>query len=843
MRLVLLFVIPSFLFLAAAAPGQADPRDEETLRSQSQLPLHFIENRGQLDDAVDFYIHASGKTLFFTPAGITFSLITGQSAGDRTAHEANHRWNLRLSFADADPDVRPRGMNERKAVFSYFRGKPEEWKTAIPSYGTLVYEDLWPGIDLVYRCRNGALKYEFLVEPGIDPKQIRLAYEGVTDLRVQETGKLLISYPGGSFEDGAPFAFQRIDGEKIEVPAAYRLLEGEKNAPLCYTFDIGSYDPSEPLFLDPVLLIYSGYIGGTKYENGQDLAVDAEGNAYVTGVTDSRDFPIAVGPDPTMNGMCDAFVAKVSAEGDTLLYCGYIGGSSFDEGRGIAVDSQGQAYVTGYAESDETTFPVTVGPDLTYGGGYADTFVAKVNAQGTALLYCGYIGGTDTDVGMDIAVDDLGQVYIAGETSSHESSFPVVAGPGLTFGGGVDGFVAKVNTQGTALQYCGYIGGQGMDSAWAIAVDALGQAHVTGHTDTPNSGFPLLIGPDLSGNGMYDAYVTKVNAQGDALLYSGYIGGAETETGQGIALDGQGHAYITGRTNSDESTFPVLKGPDLTYGGGTTLWGSDGFIAKVDVSGSSLHYCGYIGGPENDGCSGVAVNDHGQAYLFGTTHSDQTTFPVLVGPDLTYNGSGDAFVAKLNEEGDSLIFCGYHGGALFDTGFDIALGEAGQLYVIGATESAEYTFPVSVGPDLTFNGEMDIFISKLALALDSNSNRFSQQGDSVDFYLNAGRDNKNRNYLILGSISGTSPGIPLPGGLATLPLNRDFFTDLILSHIHAPALDNFIGTLDAAGSAAACFTPSNPLPPSAAGLTMHFAYGLGAPYDFASNAVAVEIVP
>jgi hypothetical protein len=414
---------------------------------------------------------------------------------------------------------------------------------------------------------------------------------------------------------------------------------------------------------------------------------------------------VTAGPDLTFNGGSDAFVAKVSADGSSLVYAGYIGGASFDFGFAIAVDSEGSAYVTGQTQSNETTFPATVGPDTTFNG-FVDAFVAKVNAAGTALDYAGYIGGTGNDSGRGIAVDSEGNAYVVGQTTSSQTSFPVVAGPDLTFNGLTDAFVAKVNPSGTALIYAGYIGGSSNDFGLGIAVDGSGNAYVVGQTQSNEMSFPVAIGPDTTFNGGFDAFVAKVNVGGTALDYAGYIGGEANDLGFGIAVDAAGNAYVTGSTAS--SAFPATVGPDLTQNGL-----DDAFVAKVKADGTALDYAGFIGGSGNDQGRGIAVNSLGNAYVTGTTQSDETTFPVIGGPDGTYNGSDDAFVAKVNASGTALDYAGYIGGAGSDIGFGIAVDGFGNAYVTGSTNSSEATFPATVGPDLTFNGGTDAFVAKV----------------------------------------------------------------------------------------------------------------------------------
>jgi hypothetical protein len=322
-----------------------------------------------------------------------------------------------------------------------------------------------------------------------------------------------------------------------------------------------------------------------------------------------------VGPDLTYNGGTrDAFMAKVNVAGTSLVYCGYIGGSGDDYGHAIAVEGSGNAYVTGFTTSTETTFPVTVGPDLTFNGGTADAFVAKVNAAGISLVYCGYIGGSSADDGRGIAVDGSGNAYVTGSTLSTEATFPVVGGPDLTFNdssASSDAFVAKVNAAGTALVYCGYIGGSLADEGFGIALDGSRNAYVLGVTSSAEATFPVTVGPDLSYNGgTYDAFVAKVNAAGTALVYCGYIGGSGNDWGDGIAVDGSGNAYVTGYTVSTEATFPVAGGPDLSYNGGTY----DAFVAKISYWDlwAAKHAVGDFDG---DGKKEVAV-DFGAAGIY-----------------------------------------------------------------------------------------------------------------------------------------------------------------------------------------------------------------------------------
>ncbi|MBA2590790.1 MAG: SBBP repeat-containing protein [Gammaproteobacteria bacterium] len=509
----------------------------------------------------------------------------------------------------------------------------------------------------------------------------------------------------------------------MEITTDYALEPKAEAGSRAYGFKLGDYDHRRPLVLDPAVFVYAGYIGGDFDDVGNGIAVDEKGNAYVTGETGSPEasFPVKVGPDLTLNSGPisggfggDAFVAKVNASGTALVYAGYIGGDGDDRGLGIAVDKKGNAYVTGQTESTEASFPVKGGPDLTFNG-VRDAFVAKVNASGTALVYAGYIGGDTTDFGLGIGVDKKGNAYVTGRTSSTEASFPVKGGPDLTFNGVDDAFVAKVNASGTALVYAGYIGGDDGDGGFGIAVDKKGNAYVTGFTFSTEASFPVKGGPDLTFNSGGDAFVAKVNASGTALVYAGYIGGGDFDAGSGIAVDKAGNAYVTGETGSTEASFPVKGGPDLTFNG--DIDAVDAFVAKVNASGTALVYAGYLGGDGDDRGLGIAVDKKGNAYVTGITSSTEASFPVKGGPDPTFNGDFgdvDAFVAKVNASGTALVYAGYIGGDGGDVGNGIAVDKKGNAYVTGITSSTETSFPVKGGPDLTFNGSADAFVAKVS---------------------------------------------------------------------------------------------------------------------------------
>jgi hypothetical protein len=697
-------------------------QEAATMRTQTdwgKMPLYFIANQGQVDSRVVYYVQGGDKTLYFTPQGVTFALngLTsrknnlhprfGKGVGKKYSplriDERSTRWIIKLDFVGAN-SVQPIGQEQTQAVVSYFKGLPDEWHAGLPTYSKIVYADLWEGIDLTYSGTVDRLKYEFVVKPGVNPQRIRLAYRGAT-VSTDESGRLEVSTPAAGFQDDSPVAYQEVDGQRVPVEVEYA-PEDETT----YGFHLGAYNHAVPLVIDPAVLVYCGYIGGSAQDWGYGIDVDDVGNAYVTGFTLSSEtsFPDTVGPDLTYNvGDKDAFVAKIIADGTVLVYAGYIGGSGEDYGKGIAVDTGGNAYVVGYTLSSEATFPVAIGPDLTFNGNY-DTFVAKVKSDGTGLAYAGYIGGGDKGQGLGIAVDSLNNAYVTGLTLSSETTFPVSIGPDLTFNGNYDAFVAKVKMDGTGLTYAGYIGGSDSDEGLAIAVDSVGNAYITGDTSSSETTFPVSVGPDLSHNLLSDVFVAKLLDSGAGFAYVGYIGGSGYENGNGIAVDTAGNAYITGMTAS-YSEFPVTVGPDLSHNGAL-----DAFVAKVKADGTGLDYCGFIGGAEREDGFGIAVDSAGNAYVVGDTSSSEVSFLVTVGPDLTFNKSSDAFIAKVKPAGDGLEYAGFIGGNSSEYAYGIAVDSEGNAYVVGGTASTEATFPETVGPDLTHNSGDDAFVAKVS---------------------------------------------------------------------------------------------------------------------------------
>ncbi len=697
----------------------------------SQVNTHLLENRGQLDRRVAFYLPGRDKQIYFTREGITFRLPSRSDAGPGRAQA----WAAKMIFLAVDPDVRLHGVNPAEARFYHWKssrlpGDPDVVADAVKSYRGVRYEGLWPGIDLALSLEGNQLKYEFHVAPGADPDRIRWTYDGA-ETAVTTTGELEITTPAATFRDGRPWAYQ-LDGDaRRQVEAAYyayrwesagagaasrnTLFEdpadhGERVAP--YGFLLGDYDAAKPLVIDPAVLIYAGFLGGSGEDAARGIAIDEDGHAYLIGMTRSTDagFPATVGPQKALAGSGDVFVAKIDPSGTKLVFAGYLGGSQLDEGADIALDGEGNLYLTGFTWSAD--FPVVGGPDLTHNG-RMDAFVAKISADGSEVLYSGFLGGVEQDEGRGIAVDRDGNAYLAGRTQSTAATFPAAKGPDLSHNGGnTDGFVAKVSADGSTIEYAGYIGGSRFDIAAAVAVDHEGHAYVTGYTTSNEESFPVVGGPQQTWSGSEDAFLAKVTPDGAGLVYSGYLGGLGAERGEDIALDALGNIYLAGFTTADNpSRLPLTVGPSLEFGGAV-----DALVAKIGPDGSQVLYAGYIGGVSDDRATSIAVDGLGNAYVGGTTLSGPASFPVLAGPDLTHDGGRDAFVAKVAASGAALHYAGYIGAFGNESVTGIAVDPDGIAYVSGTTTSPDRELVVS-GPDFTPNIGPDAFVAKIGATI------------------------------------------------------------------------------------------------------------------------------
>ncbi len=737
-------------------PALAQPTvSEASLRSSvdrtfAKLPLAFEPNQGQVNPEAKFVAHGDGYTLLLTPREAVFAL-SGLSNGRaekaqrarqtkasggflpdlaRQVHNSGpfgdrqHLQLFRMKLAGANEEAEVSGLNQLPGRSHYIIGNdPRAWHTSIPNFRKVQVKEVYPGIDLLYYGNQRQLEYDFVVRPGHDPCAIQLEFEDAAHLRIDADGDLVVNRKRQQLRFHRPVAYQRAslatpvsgEGSSEATSAAPRsiiatnfVLVGKNRV----AFRVGDYDRTKDLVIDPTLA-YSTLLGGINKDIGSAIAVDGSGNAYITGETCSPNFPtvtpLPTGPGINVDANCDAFATKLDPTGSTLLYSTFLGGSNGDSGAGIAVDSTGNAYVTGLTSS--TDFPTTAGAFQTvYGGGNSDVFIAKLNPAGSALVYSTYLGGSDSENGAGIAVDSSDNANIGGETCS--ANFPTANAFQPLYKGNCDAFIAKLNPTGSGLIYSTYVGGTQTDAAYAIAVDSLGAAFITGATCSDAGDFPLKNSLEDENAGPpdfpCDAFVTKTGPDG-TLAYSTFLGDAGQDAGYGIAVDSQGFAYVTGFTSS--TAFLLTPGAyKTTCGTGGTC--ADAFVSKLSVEGSALVYSTFLGGGDVDTGTAIAVDINENAYVTGWTRS--TDFPTA-NPVQAAHGGGprDAFVVKLNQSGTGLIFSSYLGGNDDDAGNGIAVDGSGNMYVTGATTSIN--FPTTAGAFQQTNaGNGDAFVTNIA---------------------------------------------------------------------------------------------------------------------------------
>ena len=716
----------AFRLMPTAHTGQSGRM--RIIESYGKLPLSFEANQGQTDPQVRFLSRGSGYTLFLTPTEVVLALRPAPASNPRQksdpvhlaleseAAQAQAAAVLRMKVVGSSSAPRLVGLDELPGKSNYFLGNdPKKWRTNVPSYSRVRYENVYAGVDLIYYGSQGQLEYDFVVAPGSAPDAITLGFEGTDEMAIDPQGNLVLSIGSGEVSLHKPVVYQEVDGVRRVIQGGYALKEGNRVG-----FQVAAYDADKPLVIDPTLA-YSTYLGGSSADGAffflpTGIAVDAGGNAYVTGGTASTDFPTTTGSSQTASGGdFDVFVTKLSPTGSTLVYSTYLGGSGTDVGTAIAVDTSGNAYVTGQTNG---SFPTTTGAFQTaFGSGSKHVFVTKFDSTGSTLVYSTYLGGgSGTDASAAITVDASGNAYVTGSTNS--ATFPTTTGAFQTVCGGCnDAFVTKFNSVGSALVYSTYLGGSNGDSGSGIAVDSSGNAYVTGSTGSTN--FPTTTGAfqTIFGGGSNDAFVTKLNPTGSGLIYSTYLGGSSQDAPfpsntVRIAIDSAGNAYVTGATNS--ANFPTTVGAfQSALGGGS---GFDVFLSKLNPMGSALVYSTYLGGSGFDGGYSIAVDSAGNAYITGQANS--TDFPTASPIQASPGGGEDAFVAKFNPTGSALVYSTYLGGsssgAIDEFGSGIAVDTVGNAYVTGMTDSTD--FPTTAGAfQTTFGGGgTDAFVAKIS---------------------------------------------------------------------------------------------------------------------------------
>jgi len=607
-------------------------------------------------------VDAEGRKRFIgRGAGYAFE-VTAQGirvAAQPTANTVSSgRSPLIVEFVGADPAARVDGLDPQPTRVHRFRAGSAE--VDIPTYGRVRVARAYPHVDVVFHGHSRALEYDFVVEPGGEPAALVLHPGAGTTLALDPGGDVRATADGVSVVLRRPFAFQIVDGQRVEVKSAF-VVDERGDARIA----VAAYDAARVLVVDPVVS-YATYLGGTSYEQGTAIAVDSAGNAYVTGYTHSTDFPLVSAYDRSLgkNGDVDVFVSKLNAAGTALLWSTYVGGaSSVDWAIAIAVDQAGSAYVAGRAGSDNFPVSATAWQKPIAGGG---TFVAKLGAAGNTLAYSTYVAGATANA---IAVDRNGNAYVAGAAKAGFSTTPGAL-QAVSRASGTTGFLLKLNAAGSAPVYSTFIGGSGSDEAVAVAIDASGNAHVAGWTTSGD--FPAVSAFQSAPRGQKDGFVTKLDASGGRLLYSTRLGGALDDAVNAIGVDAGGFAYVAGETYSAD--FPSQGGFQPVKAGARLVNSSTGsaFVAKLAPGGDALVWSSFLGGEvcttlcqsvvapqpqyKADAAFGLAVDSSGHVYVTGIARS--YTFPLVdtnASPKQMDN-QASAFVTLVGQSGSRILW-------------------------------------------------------------------------------------------------------------------------------------------------------------------------------------------
>ncbi len=669
---VFLFIAPISLLLSSQNQILFSSDRANSFRNISPS---FVENLGQFDDLVKYSLSFSRGQIFLTPQEIVLQSFSRTDRGQGVVQ------SNRLRFVGSNPQTKIKGLHKSRATFNYFRGSDsKQWIRGAQTFESVLYEEIYPNIDLVLDGEHGLEVLEFHIKPGGDAHHIQLRYDG-----------------------------KEVDAEKVNLSQHEDIIK----------FQIRKMFRDLKLAVAPVL-DYSTFLGGSDEEEAWVIAVDSFGCAYVAGETYMSDYPTTFGSyDTNFSGGGDIFVSKLDPTGSNLIYSTFIGGSADDpegmEGAdGIAVDNLGNVFLTGWTSA--TDFPTTsTAFDRSFNGGgheyYVDAFVIKLDASGSSLIYSTYLGGNMDEWGNGLTIDSEGHAYIVGVTYS--SNFPTTSGViDSTHNGGIgDAFVTKMDLTGSNLLYSTFVGGSQWEEGSSIVIDSEGNAYISGHTESED--FPVTAGAfDTSYNDNQDGFVSKLNPAGSVLLFSTYLGGnsedsCDSDGGDGMALDRFGNIYLVGETESEN--FPTTPGAfDTTHNG---RW--DAFVSVLNASGSSLLYSTFLGGSRDEEGNGIVLDNSGGILIVGDTNS--TDFPTTSNAlDTSLNGRQDVFVAKFISSVSSLVFSTFLGGDGDDESDGIALDDSGSVYVTGWTKSID--FPITPGAyGTSYNGEQDVFVTKISI--------------------------------------------------------------------------------------------------------------------------------
>lgn len=672
---------PASAAVAKAPAAVATPSQAQIKENVGKLPLAFEPNKGQTDARVKYVARAKSYTAF----------LTADEAVLRMGGKQPTVVEMKLENANAAPKTVAEDLQVGKS--NYLIGNDRsKWVTGVPHYGSVRYQDVYPGIDLAYRGTDRNVEYDFVVKAGADASAIRLAFAGQRNLSVDNAGNLVVEAGAGASVNQKPVVYQTVNGQRTSVQGEYVLLSKNEIG-----FRLGSYDHSRPVVIDPVLMVYS-FVGGAGDDQGWGVAASNTG-VYLTGQTNSTAFPTT--PQNPANGASatpiyqttksagyDAFVTQMSADGTTLIWSTYLGGNGDDIAKGVAVDSNNAVYVAGYTSS--SNLPKTIGSAF---GGVFDAFVAKLSSNGQSLTYLTYLGGSGVDQALAIALDSTNDVYVGGSTTG---GLPTVYAPYSTYGGGnTDGFVAKMDPNGN-LVAATYLGGSGSDQVNGIAADSSGNVYVVGNTTSVGTGtttlFPTTSATKNTASGLTAgkqyAFYAELKFDFSALLAGNVFGGGANlvnglgDSANAVAVGNSGstnasNGYIyVGGTAGNGFALNASSGSALTATGtGPGSGATGGFVAAFKQSNGTALYLTFPSNPAL--INAIAADNDGQVYFAGQSGGNTAVWGRISGPSNGTPAIGGTVMTQSS----------LHGGGT-DVVNGLAINSQREAYLVGSTSSA-----------------------------------------------------------------------------------------------------------------------------------------------------------
>lgn len=697
-----LFSLIAFLFVFF--PGKAE---EKELPSENQ-DRYFIQNTGQWDSQVKFLTRMNGLNCWITDDGIVYDLYSIKRNLPERKNKPIFFNNpegivkghvIKMSYEGRSSNFSFQPQGKQQTYHSYFQGNNSSgWASGAPLYTEVSVKNIYPGIDGRYYYDNGLFRYDMIINPGTDLSQLVMTYSGQDGLEINENGELVLLTTLGDLDQKNIFAYQDIDGKRRQVSCSF--TKDEKGH---IAFLAADYDKKYPLVIDP--LVFSTFIGGVDDEEIYGLAVDSFGNTYITGYTYSIDFPITEGAyESPYDREGGVFVTKHNDVANQQVFSAYIGGDLLDVATDIFIDQEDNIIISGYTWS--TDYPTSVVNYQSVHGGYCDVFVTKLNSSGSLLLYSTFLGGSYGETWNEIQPLGANQIAIWGTTGS--TDFPVTSGcyqPNLSGAG--DGFLSVLDLSTSTLLYSTYIGGTNDEYSTGLALDNNGGIYLGGYTNSPD--FPTSVESSQPAfNGIVDGFIVKFNSSPYSVAYSTYIGGAEWDWVEDIAVDLSGFAYLCVSTDSED--YPVTAGALQTVLIGDYC---DLAITKMNPSGTDLVFSTFIGTENDDYSSDLSVDNNGNVYFAGC--SESIDFPVTENAYQPVYGGGyyDIVIGSLDPTGADLQYATYFGGSGYEQAYEIIAPNSGNIYFAGLTGSADFPVTDYVYQPFYAGGNSDGFISKI----------------------------------------------------------------------------------------------------------------------------------